>query len=114
MQILQKPHEICRVSAISWYARAPKRISTQYSGSIFLPVRGIFAPKFADNNTANLQKGDVDMTRKQNCYIRSAAAGVITGALAFFAVRSLCPRRSFRRMSAAKAFRMIGTLMDAF
>ena len=54
------------------------------------------------------------MTRKQNCYIRSAAAGVITGALAFFTVKSLCPHRSFRRMSAAKAFKMIGSLMDAF
>lgn len=53
------------------------------------------------------------MTRKQYCLIRSAAAGIVTGVLAFLAVRSLCPRRSFRRMSAAKAFRMIGTLMDA-
>lgn len=85
-----------------------------FCGSIFLRALGIFAPKFADNNTANLQKGDDDMTRKQNCYIRSAAAGVITGALAFFAVKSLCPHRSFRRMSAAKAFKMIGSLMDAF
>ena len=85
-----------------------------FCGSIFLRAQGIFAPKFADNNTANLQKGDDDMTRKQNCYIRSAAAGGITGALAFFAVKSLCPHRSFRRMSAAKAFKMIGSLMDAF
>lgn len=85
-----------------------------FCGSIFLRAQGIFAPNFADNNTANLQKGDDDMTRKQNCYIRSAAAGVITGALAFFAVKSLCPHRSFRRMSAAKAFKMIGSLMDAF
>lgn len=53
------------------------------------------------------------MTRKQSCLIRSAAAGVITGALAFLAVRSLCPRRSFRKMSAAKAFKMIGSLMEA-
>lgn len=114
MQKLQKPHEIFKVTAISWNNQAPVHIAAPCSGSIFLPVRGIFVPKFADNNTANIQKGDVDMTRKQNCYIRSAAAGVITGALAFFAVRSLCPHRSFRRMSAAKAFKMIGSLMDAF
>ncbi len=54
------------------------------------------------------------MSRRTECCIKSAVAGVVAGSLAFLAVRSLCGRHSFRRMTAAKAFRMIGTLMDAF
>lgn len=54
------------------------------------------------------------MGRRTECCIKSAVAGVIAGSLAFLAVKSLCGRRCFRRMTAAKAFKMIGTLMDAF
>lgn len=54
------------------------------------------------------------MTRCTQSYIKSGAAGLIAGGLAFMAVRSLCSHRSFRRMSTAKAFRMIGSLLDAF
>ncbi|MBP0983499.1 MAG: hypothetical protein J6A19_07210 [Oscillospiraceae bacterium] len=54
------------------------------------------------------------MSRRTEAYIKSGAAGLIAGGLAFMAVKSLCSHRSFRRMSTAKAFRMIGTLMDAF
>ena len=53
------------------------------------------------------------MSHKQEVCIKAAVAGVVSGGLAFLAVRSLCSRRSFRRMSAAKAFKMIGTLMEA-
>ena len=53
------------------------------------------------------------MSHKQEACIKAAVAGAVTGGLAFLAVRSLCSKRSFRRMSAAKAFKMIGTLMDA-
>ncbi|MGN1341267.1 MAG: hypothetical protein ACI4WS_13320 [Oscillospiraceae bacterium] len=54
------------------------------------------------------------MSRRTEAYIKSSAAGLIAGSLAFMAVKSLCSHRSFRRMSTAKAFRMIGTLLDAF
>ncbi len=53
------------------------------------------------------------MKDKQACLIKAAVAGVVTGGLAFAAVNSLGRKKSFRRMSAAKAFRMIGTVMDA-
>ena len=54
------------------------------------------------------------MTRRTQSYIKSGAAGLIAGGLAFMAVRALCSHRSFRRMSTAKAFKMIGSLLDAF
>lgn len=54
------------------------------------------------------------MSRKTEAYLKSGAAGLIAGGLAFMAVKSVCSHRSFRKMSTAKAFRMIGTLMDAF
>lgn len=54
------------------------------------------------------------MTHKQENCAKAAIAGVVTGGLAFLAVKSLCRRRSFRRMTAAKAFKLIGTLMNAF
>lgn len=53
------------------------------------------------------------MTHKQECVLKATVAGVVTGGLAFVAVNSLGRRKSFRRMTAAKAFRMIGTVMDA-
>ncbi len=54
------------------------------------------------------------MTRQQENCIKASIAGVVTGGLAFLAVKAYGNRRSFRRMTTAKAFRMIGTLMDAF
>ncbi|MBQ8193760.1 MAG: hypothetical protein IJZ47_00190 [Oscillospiraceae bacterium] len=53
------------------------------------------------------------MTHKQECIVKAAVAGVVTGGLAFVAVNSLGRKKSFRRMTTAKAFRMIGTMMDA-
>lgn len=53
------------------------------------------------------------MTRKQETYLKAAVAGTVTGGLAFLTVKTLGSRRSLRRMTAAKAFKMIGTLMDA-
>lgn len=53
------------------------------------------------------------MTQKQETCIKAAIAGTVTGGLAFLAVNALGKRRSFRKMTAAKAFKMIGTLMDA-
>ena len=54
------------------------------------------------------------MSRRTHSYIKSGAAGLIAGGLAFMAVKSMCSHRSFRRMSTAKAFKMIGSRMDAF
>lgn len=54
------------------------------------------------------------MSRKTESLIKSTAAGIIAGGLAFMAVKSISSHRSFRRMTAAKAFKTIGTLMDAF
>jgi len=71
----------------------------------------------ADNSVStadtNCEKELMDMSHKQEVCVKATVAGVVTGGLAFLAVKSLCGRRSFRRMSAAKAFKMIGTLMDA-
>ncbi len=52
------------------------------------------------------------MTRKAQDMTKSVAAGVIAGGLAFMAVKTVCGHRSFKGMSAAKAFKMIGSLMD--
>ena len=60
------------------------------------------------------QKGGELMSRQTESYIKSAAAGLIAGGLAFLAVRAVSGRRSFKRMTAAKAFKMIGTMLDAF
>lgn len=54
------------------------------------------------------------MSRKTQCLLKSTAAGVIAGGLAFMAVKSVSSHRSFKRMTAAKAFKTIGSLMDAF
>lgn len=53
------------------------------------------------------------MSHKTESTIKGITAGVIAGGLAFIAVKSLSRRRSFKRMTTAKAFKMIGTLMDA-
>lgn len=54
------------------------------------------------------------MSRQCESYIKSAAAGLIAGGLAFMAVKAVSGRKSFKRMTAAKAFKMIGAMMDAF
>lgn len=53
------------------------------------------------------------MSREIQSYIKSAAAGVITGGLAFMAVKSITNNRRFKRKSAAKAFKVLGSFMDA-
>ncbi len=54
------------------------------------------------------------MTHKQENVVKASIAGVVAGSLAFVAVNSLCSHKSFKRMTAAKAFKMVGSLMDAF
>ncbi|MBP1544014.1 MAG: hypothetical protein J6A16_07940 [Oscillospiraceae bacterium] len=57
------------------------------------------------------------MTKKHESLMKAGVAGVVTGSLAFFAVNSLCARKSRRRakrMTAAKTFKLIGNLMDTF
>ncbi len=66
-----------------------------------------------NNIPVNKKQELIYMTRKQETYIKAAVAGTVTGGLAFLAVKTLGSRRSFRRMTTAKAFKMIGTLMDA-
>lgn len=56
----------------------------------------------------------IRLTRRAECCVKSVAAGFIAGTLAFLAVKSLCGHRCCRRMSAARAFKTIGLLMDAF
>ncbi len=53
------------------------------------------------------------MSRQTQSYIKSAAAGVITGGLAFMAVKTLTNNRRFRRKSAAKAIKLLGNFMDS-
>lgn len=53
------------------------------------------------------------MSRQTQSYIKSAAAGIITGGLAFMAVKSLTDNHRFKRKSAAKAFKVLGSFMDA-
>ncbi len=54
------------------------------------------------------------MSHKTESVLKGAAAGVIAGGLAFITVKSVCSRRHFKRASAAKAFKTIGTLLDSF
>ncbi len=54
------------------------------------------------------------MSHKTESLVKSTAAGLIAGGLAFMTVKSICAHRHLHRMSAAKAFKTIGTLLDAF
>ncbi len=54
------------------------------------------------------------MSHKTESLVKSTAAGLIAGGLAFMAVNSLCGRHYFRKMSAVKAFKTLGTLLDSF
>ncbi len=53
------------------------------------------------------------MTHEAKCYVKSAAAGAVTGGLAFLAVKRLTSSRRLRRKTAAKAAKLIGTFMDS-
>lgn len=53
------------------------------------------------------------MSRKTESYIKSAAVGLVTGGLTFWAVRSLTSNKRMRRKAAAKAVRMVGSIMDS-
>lgn len=53
------------------------------------------------------------MSREAQNYIKCAAAGVITGGLAFFAARSMSHNRRFKRKATAKAFKVLGNFMDS-
>ncbi|MBD5111267.1 MAG: hypothetical protein HDT42_01835 [Ruminococcaceae bacterium] len=53
------------------------------------------------------------MTRETQRYVKSAAAGVITGGLTFMAVKSLSGRRRMKRRTAAKALKVLGSFMDS-
>ncbi len=54
------------------------------------------------------------MSRQVESYVKSSAAGLIAGGLAFLAVRSLSRHHSFKKRSAAKALKMLGAMMDTF
>ena len=68
---------------------------------------------FAENITVNFQKGDDLMSREAQSYVKGATAAVITGGLAFFAVKSLSGNRRIKRKAAAKAIKVLGSFMDA-
>lgn len=53
------------------------------------------------------------MSVKTEKYIKGAAAGVITGGLAFWAVKSLSSNRRFKRKATAKALKVLGNFMDS-
>ena len=53
------------------------------------------------------------MSNNTGRYLKSAAAGVVGGGLAFWAVRSLTSKRRLRRKTTAKAMKLIGNFMDS-
>ncbi len=53
------------------------------------------------------------MTREASSVMKGAAAGIVTGGLAFWAVKSFSGSRRMRRKTAAKAVKVIGSFMDA-
>lgn len=53
------------------------------------------------------------MTSKQEATLKAGIAGVVAGGIAFAAASTVFRHRSHRRMSAAKALKMVGTLMDS-
>lgn len=52
------------------------------------------------------------MTRETSSVMKGAAAGIVTGGLAFLAVKSFSGNRRLRRKTAAKAVKVIGSFMD--
>ncbi|MGN0684259.1 MAG: hypothetical protein ACI4QY_00100 [Oscillospiraceae bacterium] len=53
------------------------------------------------------------MTRRTENYIKSAAIGAAAGSLTYIVMRSLTGRKRMRRKAAAKAVKMVGSLMDS-
>lgn len=53
------------------------------------------------------------MSIKTQSYIKSAAIGAAAGGLAFWAARSLTSSKRMRRKAAAKAVKVVGSLMDS-
>ena len=53
------------------------------------------------------------MSREAQSYVKGATAAVITGGLAFLAVKTLSNNRRFKRKAAAKAFKTLGNFMDS-
>ncbi len=54
------------------------------------------------------------MSNRTSSYIKGAAAGMVAGGLTFIAVKTLTSKRSSRRLTTAKAMKLIGTMMEAF
>lgn len=68
---------------------------------------------FAENNKLEVQNKEMmNVTRETSSVMKGAAAGVLTGGLAFWAVKSLSGSRRMRRKTAAKAVKVIGNFMD--
>lgn len=52
------------------------------------------------------------MSRETKTYITGATAAVITGGLAYLAVRGFSQNRRFKRKATAKAIKVLGNFMD--
>lgn len=53
------------------------------------------------------------MSKEAQSYVKGATAAVITGGIAFLAVKSLSNNRRFKRKATAKAFKVLGSFMDS-
>lgn len=53
------------------------------------------------------------MSRETQSVMKGAAAAVVTGGIAFLAVKSLSNNRRFKRKATAKAFKVLGNFMDS-
>lgn len=53
------------------------------------------------------------MSREVQSVMKGAAAAVVTGGIAFLAVKSLSNNRRFKRKATAKAFKVLGNFMDS-
>ena len=53
------------------------------------------------------------ITKDMQSSLKGAAAGVVTGGLAFLAVKTLTSNARARRRTAAKAMKLLGSFMDA-
>lgn len=53
------------------------------------------------------------MSREVQTYVKGATAAVITGGIAYLAVRSLDRNRRFKRKATAKALKVLGSFMDS-
>lgn len=84
-----------------------------FGGISYLFLEWDILRKFAENTPVNLQKGDDSMSKEAQGYIKGAAAAVVTGGIAFLAVKSLSNNRRFKRKATAKAFKVLGNFMDS-